>query len=142
MSTKTLLVHKILAHLERKDRAEKRQAQQVELFETSASELYSKIGEMLAGIHGVELSTQAPILPEPASRIETLYVKVLDKTVTFDPAEQNEERGLAVSGLFDRAMFFTPLHSGDWEAEDQRSNTTILLTEKVIFTRLAAIVPD
>lgn len=142
MSTKVFFAHKILTHLDRKERAEQKKAQQAELFATSAPDFYSKLGEMLTGIHGVELAMRTPILPEFTSSLETLCVKVLDKTVTFEPVVQNEVRGLAVSGLFDRAMFFTPLASGDWEAKDERSNTTILLTEKVIFTRLAAIVPD
>lgn len=142
MSTKIFLTHKILAHIDRKEKAERRKAQQAELFEISASELYALLGEMLIGVPGIELSTQAVHFLEPTSGVETLCIKVLDKTVTFNPVERNEVRGLDVSGLFDRALFFTPFESGDWEAEDQRSNSTILLTEDVIFTRLAAIIPD
>jgi hypothetical protein len=142
MPTKIMLMHKILAHIDRKDRAERRQAQQIKLFETSAPELYSMLGEMLIDVPGIELSTEATSALEPTSCIETLCVKMLDKVVKFIPVQRNEVRGLDVSGLFDRALFFIPDESGDWEADDQRNDTTILLSEKLIFTRLAALVPE
>lgn len=142
MSSKNELTRKILAHIDRKEKTERRKAKQAELFESSASELYAKLGEMLIGVPGIKLSTQSVHFLENTSPIETLCIEMLGKEVTFNPVERNGVRGLDVSGLFDRALFFTPFESGDWEAEDQRNDATILLTEKLIFTRLVAIVPD
>lgn len=142
MPTKIMLTHKILAHLDRKEKAERWKAQQIELFETSASELYSMLGEMLIDVPGIELHTEATTPLEPTSGIEKLCVKMLDKVVKFIPVQRNEVRGLDVSGLFDRALFFVPDESGDWEADDQRNSSKILLSEKLIFTRLIDILPD
>ncbi|WP_095180800.1 hypothetical protein [Pseudomonas sp. Irchel 3F6] len=141
MSTKEFLQHTILAHLHAKECAERKKTEQAEMFETHASTFYSQLESMLAGIQGIELFKNSVTCSDFTSKIETLCVKVLDKTVTFEPEEQSGERGLNVTGLFDRAMFYRPLKSGEWEANDERSGRAVRLTNEVLFTRLAAIVP-
>ncbi|MNP79489.1 hypothetical protein D3C76_1773450 [compost metagenome] len=68
-------------------------------------------------------------------------IKLIDKTINFEPAEENGFLGLRVANLFDRSLFFRPLSSGDWEAEDERSGKAIRLSDRLLFERLAALVP-
>ncbi|MHC8386350.1 hypothetical protein [Pseudomonas sp. LB3P14] len=142
MSNRDILIAKIKKHKEAKEKERREKDEQKSRLETLAPQLFSKIESLLADIQEITTSRSTPILPEFSANVESFSIKVIEKTVKFEPSENQGHQGLSVTNLFDRRMFFRPLSSGDWEADDDRSGRAIYLTDTILFDRLAALVPS
>ncbi|VVO23937.1 hypothetical protein [Pseudomonas fluorescens] len=141
MSSREILIEKIKKYTDAKNKANQKRDAEKSRFESMAPQLYSKIEEILNGIPEITTSTLEPLLPAYSINMASFSITLIDKSIDFDPAEESGFLGLKVSNLFDRPLFFRPLSSGNWEAEDERSDKIIHLSDRVLFERLAALVP-
>lgn len=140
MSNAEFLQHKILAHREKLKRESDRLKAQRAAFEISAPLLFKHIAQALDKIDGVDVSGMGPFDHHPASNAGWLEIHILDRKVRLVSADQDGQLFLEVTGLFDRKLDFW-LQQGKWVANDERSSSSIALTDDLLFTRLAALVP-
>ena len=142
MSNRDILIEKIKKLTEAKEKECRNKEEQRARLQALAPQLFSKIETLLDEIQEISTSRNSPILPEFADCVQSFSIKVIEKTVKFEPSENQGHLGLSVTNLFDQRVFFRPLSNGDWEAEDHRSGEMMYLTDAVLFDRLAALVPS
>lgn len=141
MSNAEYLQHKILAHREKLKRESDELKAQRAAFEIGAPLLFKHLAGLLDKIDGVDVTGMSAFDHHAASKAGWIEIQILDRKARFVSADQNGQLFLEVTGLFDRKLDFWLQQGGKWVANDERSSSTITLSDDLLFTRLAALVP-